>query len=82
MLRPVRPISSMFVPTIATQNGYVATLHDRNICATLPDKKTLCNFAQLKNNMLQFWATEVFARLGLQFGLMFAIYALTNSTKK
>ena len=41
-------IQKRYVATIATQNGYVATLCERNVCATLRDPKQLCcDFAQL-----------------------------------
>ena len=46
----VRP--KMYVATIATQNGYVATLCDRNICATLRD------FARPKTDMFRLCAAQ------------------------
>ena len=63
-----------YVATIATQNGQVATLSDRNVCATLRDQKQMyCDFLRpkkcmlrplrLKMGMLRLCATETFARL-------------------
>ena len=75
-------IQIRYVATIGTQNGYVATLCDRNICATLHDAKHICcDFVRLnkgmlqplwlKMGMLQLCATEKFVRLcGTQKGML------------
>ena len=43
-----------YVPTVATQNGYDATLRDRNLCEPARLKISFLIFAELKNNILQF----------------------------
>ena len=68
--------------TVATQNGHVATLLDRNLRATTAEK-IFCDFAQLKNNMLRLCAIRVICTtLVCSFGSRFAIYILNESTKK
>ena len=64
----------MYDAILATQNGYVATFCERNICATLRDPKQICcDIARpkkgmmlslrLKTGMLRLCETEIFARL-------------------
>ena len=44
----------MYVVIIATQNGYIATLRDRNVCVTFPDpKKTVCKYVRPKKGMVR-----------------------------